>query len=185
MSYYLANMANEVNGVSGTLEVDARIYPLQAIYGAAYTFLDRVYIFLDGDPDGIINVRLKTKEGIAEDAFQVIRGEFQNELLNYALRVRISESNKKIREYIVGTALLGTAGDVTIYPADNNFETKSCGCDENNDSEISDMDDFWKDDPLGIAIPWEDKYLNQEEKETAKNEAIVRKEKEGGSSPEV
>jgi len=29
---------------------DSRLYPLEAVYGAAYVFLDRAYLRLDGNP---------------------------------------------------------------------------------------------------------------------------------------
>jgi len=30
--------------------VDSKLYPLEAVYGASYVFLDRAYLRLDGNP---------------------------------------------------------------------------------------------------------------------------------------
>src|SRR3989339_902529 len=63
-----------------------------------------------------------------------INGEFLNELLHCVYRINIAKNNKKIREYIVEKALFSA-----ISQSDNE-------------------DDLIFDDPLGIAIPWEEKY---------------------------
>lgn len=149
-------MLNAVNGQPPyeSLEVNGKIYPLEAIYGAVYVFLDRAYFFLEGDPEDRITINIKGKDGIAAEDLKTLKNELQNELVNYAFRVKISESNKKIREYIVGAALLGVTGEFDIHPANTNKEEKgSCECEQ----EIV-IDDVWADDPLGIAIPWEEKY---------------------------
>ena len=65
--------------------------------------------------------------------------DFLNELLNYSLRYQISKNNRKIREYIVGTALLSAMGGITKEESKENKED-------------------WQKDTLGIAIPWEEKY---------------------------
>ena len=41
------------------LTVNPKIYPLETVYSAAYTFLDKAYILLDGDPKKEIIVKLK------------------------------------------------------------------------------------------------------------------------------
>ena len=118
--------------------IDARVYPLEAIYGAAYVFLDRAYLRLDGNPKKEILVILKGKKELTEKQLGKLRDEFLNELLNYGLRYKISESNKKIREYVVGKALFPT-----MSPEIEGTEEK---------------DEDWQKDDLGIAVPWEEKY---------------------------
>jgi len=86
--------------------LDSKIYSLEAIYSTAYVFLDRSYVFLDGDPAKEIKVFLKGKTKLNKKQLQALNGEFCNELLNYLLRVKIAKRNKKIREFIVGTALV-------------------------------------------------------------------------------
>ena len=120
--------------------INTRIYSLAAVYQAAYLFLDRVYIFLDGDPEREIKVIMKGKkeqeEQKGEEGLAKIVGEFYNELLNQLLREKVSESNAKIREYIVSAAL---------YNAVPNEVDKIL-------KEVEAED--WQEDPLGIAKTW-------------------------------
>jgi len=120
------------------ITVDSNLYPLEAIYGASYAFLDKAYIRLSGDPKGKIIVQIKGKGGDNPKKLENLADDFTNELINYGLRSQISKNNKKIREYIVGTALLSALGEMS-------------------ESEGEAKED-WQKDALGIAVPWEDKY---------------------------
>ena len=125
-------------------------YPLEAVYGAAYVFLDKAYLFLDSQPAKKIEVSLKGKKKLTKKQLEDLKGEFLNELLNYTLRVNLAKSNRKIREYIVSQALISAVGE-----------------EPTQESEIS-----YQDDPLGIAIPWEEKYSK---KSTAKRRKSSKK----------
>lgn len=128
-----------------TFWLNSKIYPLEAIYSTAYVFIDRAYVYLDGDPIKEIIVFLKGKEKFNKKQLEELQGEFCNELLNYLLRVEIARHNQKVREYIVGTALVSSLGTGLLAP----------------DSELTALeveDSDWQKDPLGIAIPWEEKY---------------------------
>jgi His-Xaa-Ser system protein HxsD len=124
------------------ITVSSKIYPLEAVYGAAYVFLNRSYIFLDEDKEGKILITLKCKEKLDKKQLEDFGGEFYNELLNYSLRTKISKNNQKIREYIVGRALIGALGEEE--------EVKE----EEPEEEIEE----WKGDHLGLSIPWEKKF---------------------------
>ena len=120
--------------------VNAKLYSLEAIYGAAYVFIDKAYVFLDGNPEKEVFIQLKGKNSLTVKELKKLAGEFLNELLNSSLRFQISKNNSKIREYIVGAALFGASGETsqkTIEPT----EKKE-----------------WEEDLLGIAIPWEEKH---------------------------
>lgn len=117
--------------------LNPRLYSLEAIYGACYVFIDRAYIFLDGDPKKEIKIYIKAKRKIPLQMLEGLVGEFQNELLNYILRAKISKNTRKIREYIVGKALFSIPDSLP--------------------EEKEKIYDYQKD-PLGIAIPWEEKY---------------------------
>lgn len=119
------------------------IYPLKAVYGACYAFLDRAYIFLDGDPEKEIRVTMKAKGEPAESHLEAIVGEFSNELLNCALRNGIAKDNLKIREYIIGQALASTV-DIPKGQIPGLEDMPGADAD-------------FKEDPLGIAVPWEEK----------------------------
>jgi His-Xaa-Ser system protein HxsD len=127
-----------------TFWLNTKTYPLEAIYSAAYVFLDRAYIYLDGDPKKEIMVSLKGKTKLTKKGLENLVGEFHNELLNYLLRVEIAKRNQKIREYIVATALVSS---LPVESLTSSYQLPE---------EI--LKEDWKKDPLGIAVPWEEKY---------------------------
>lgn len=118
--------------------LDTKIYCLEAIYGAAGSFLDRAYIYLDGDPGKEIKVILKGRESLSGEKLKALEGEFYNELLNCLLRTEVARSNQKIREYVVASALVSGLPPALV------------------EAEKEDELD-WRQDPLGIAVPWEKK----------------------------
>lgn len=83
--------------------INPDIYPLEAVYGACYVFLDKAYIKLEGDPKKEIIVKIKPKKSFSENT---LVEEFYNELLNYVFYKSLSEKNQKIRESIIHRALI-------------------------------------------------------------------------------
>ncbi|MFA6285182.1 MAG: His-Xaa-Ser system protein HxsD [Parcubacteria group bacterium] len=138
-------------------QLSSRNYPLEAVHNTAYVFLDRAYIYLDGDPEKEIVVSLKGKDKLDKIQLEALRGEFLNELLNYLVRIQIAKQNKKIREFVVGSALIHGLG--TDLMSNENIDNGSTG--------------EWKSDPLGIAVPWEDKY--EKKGKPQKRKKIARK----------
>lgn len=119
-------------------EVDESIYTLDAVMGAAYLFLDRCYVFLDRPGDRRVQVVLRTKAAASEEELTALAGQFANELLNQALRKQISESNGRLREYIMARALFSADGPSTI------------------DRLLAELDaEEMADDALDIPVPWE------------------------------
>ncbi|MFH0891189.1 MAG: His-Xaa-Ser system protein HxsD [Candidatus Falkowbacteria bacterium] len=122
------------------IRLNAKLYPKEAIFGAAYVFIDRVYVFLDAPKPDVIDVSLESKSGASAKGMEKLRGEFQNELLNYVHRINLAKFNKKIREYIVERALYSSV------------------------EKESQLSEAVFDDPLGIAVPWEEKYGTESKK---------------------
>jgi His-Xaa-Ser system protein HxsD len=122
------------------VEFDESLYPKDAIYGAAYVFIDRCYVHLDRVGEGRIQVTLSAKKPGAD--VSALSGEFQNELLGQAWRRQIVEENRGLLESITTRALGGAAGPP--------------GLDELLAMDIGEATAF--DDPLGIAMSWEEKY---------------------------
>lgn len=139
------------------LEFDEGLYPKDAVYGAAYIFIDRCWVHLDRAGDKRIKVTLKGKSGAVDS--QALAGEFQNEILGQAWRRLITEENRQLIESITTRALGGAAGPP--------------GLDELLAMDIGDASAF--EDPLGIAMSWEEKY-------TKKKGATKPGEDEGGSA---
>lgn len=124
------------------LTVDDTIYPLEAVYGAAYVFIDRCYVLVERPSDGRYRVTLSSKQPEADAAaLRHLVGEFANELLACAFRHRITQDNRAVIEAVTKQALAGAMGPPSL--------------DELQEFDFSD-DAF--EDPLGIASSWEEKY---------------------------
>ena len=117
--------------------VDRTLYPLDSIYGAAYAFVDRCYVRLDAPDERSVQMELRGRESLGETALQALAGEFGNELLAHAWRHRIMEKNRSSIEAVTLQALAGATGGASP-------------------SDMDDDDAF--DDPLGIAVPWEERH---------------------------
>ena len=146
---YSSNIEIKDNQI--TVIVNPKIYPLETVYSAAYVFMDRAYIVLDGDPEKEILVKMKLKE---EGSLENMGNEFNNELLNYADYLSRAKETKKLREMFLQRAII--TNDVSITEPD--FE---------DDTDFEDLDsdeDEYLEDPEGIAIPWEEKYGKDENK---------------------
>jgi len=138
-------MNQDANPLDVVLELEEGLYSLDAIYGTAYVFIDRCYVLLDRPSPGRISVRLRPKAGTAATADDLM-GEFENELLGQAWRRLLVEENRKLVETVTTHALAGAAGPP--------------GLDDLLDMDIDDQAAF--DDPLGIAVSWEDKYKKRD-----------------------
>jgi His-Xaa-Ser system protein HxsD len=131
------------------LELDEELYPRDAVYGAAYVFIERCYLHLERAADKRVRVRLRPKAGAAALDWA---GEFQNEALAQAYRRRLAAEHHVLIEVITARAIAGAAGPP--------------GLDDLLAMEIGDETAF--EDPLGIAMSWEEKYTK---KKAAKAEA--------------
>ena len=132
---------------SVTLTVDAGLYPLEAVYGAAYIFIDRCFVLLDRPTAGQIAVTLADKKGVADaETLRRMAGEFANELLTQAWRQKIVEENRVLLEAVTTQALAGALA--TGAPAEPSLD----------DLANFDFSEEAFDDPLGIAMSWEEKY---------------------------
>ena len=123
------------------LEFDEGLYPKDAIYGASYIFIDRCYVHLDRPAAGRVSVRLALKPGVSRELDE-LAGEFENELLGQSWRRMIIEENRQLIEQVTTQALAGAAGPP--------------GLDDLLETSIDDETAF--EDPLGIAMSWEEKY---------------------------
>ncbi len=127
---------------SVSLTLDSTLYPLQAIYGAAYIFIDRCFVFLDRPEEGKVRVVLAARESVEnEQALRSLIGEFANELLSCSWRHQITEDNRTTIETVTMQAIAGAMGEPSL-----------------DDLANFDFTDEALDDPLGIAQSWEEKH---------------------------
>lgn len=124
--------------------VNPKIFPLEILYAAGYVFLDRAYVVLDGDPDKELEVYLRSKKKKID--LEILGRDFNNELISYSAYKVQSEFNKDITEEVVKKSL------------------------DTNSQEVFMEDDSedYLDDPLEIAVPWEEKNKKKEDKDSKK-----------------
>lgn len=135
-------VAHDLTDAAVQLQLDAGLYPLQAIYGAAYIFIDRCYVFLERPQPDQVRVVLTAKGGQADaGALRALVGEFANELLGCAWRHQITLDNRVLLETVTMQAIAGAMGQPSL-----------------DDLASFDFSDQGFDDPLGIALSWEEKH---------------------------
>jgi His-Xaa-Ser system protein HxsD len=122
-----------------TMDVAESLFTIDAIYGTAYLFVDRCWLFMTRPSDGVVGVNLKTKEDTDEAGLEALAGEFANELLNQAIRVQIADSTSTLREYTMARAFFTTPVQSSI------------------DALLAELDaEELEEDDLEISVPWED-----------------------------
>lgn len=135
---------------SVSIKLDSTVYPLQAIYGAAFVFIDRCYVFVDKPAEAEFRVTLTAKGGVdEEEALAHLVGEFANELLACAWRHQITQDNRVLIETVTMQAVGGAMGPPSLDElAEFDFSEEAF------------------EDPLGIAQSWEEKYTKKDSPET-------------------
>lgn len=127
---------------SVSMKLDAELYPLQAVYGASYVFLDRCFVFLDRPEPSQYRVTLTAKQAVDEaEALRQLVGDFANELLSCAWRHQVTQDNRVAIETVTVQAIAGAMGEPSL-----------------DDLADFDFTDEALDDPLGIAQSWEEKH---------------------------
>jgi len=154
------------------VEVDERLYPAEAVQAAAYAFTERAYARVEPSGEGRLLIVLEFKPGTAPAVREATAGEFRNELLHQALRLKVSDANRKIREFIVTKALV-SAQPVERAPAGAASDEAGSECPEcvpapaPVDAELEkEIDRLLAEieggdaaaDPLGVAVAWEEKF---------------------------
>src|SRR5689334_22873717 len=123
-----------------SFEVDESVYPLEAIYGASYLFVDRCFVFLSRPRERAVGVRLTSRGAATAAELDALAGEFGNELLSQATRLRLSQATARIREYYTAAALRAAAAAPSVDDLLAELDAEELG-----------------DDPLDIVVPWDEK----------------------------
>lgn len=136
-----------------SFDIDESLYPLEAIYGACYVFIDRCFIYLSRPKDAEVRVQLTTRAAATEADLDLLAGEFANELLSQVTRLRLSQATTRIREYYTAAALRAATSAPSIDELLAELESEEL-----------------LEDPLEIMVPWEEKYGEQQGEPPAKKE---------------
>lgn len=150
-----------------TLVVDESVYPLDAVYGATYTFIDRCYVLLDRVAPMKLRVSLTPKHDDGADALRAYVGELQNELLSCAWRGQIVRENRAVIEAVTLRAVSGAMGPPSL--------------DELEDFDFSE-EPF--EDPLGIGLSWEEKYKKKDKASEGAEGAVAGPEDDAAAEAE-
>jgi len=133
--------------------VDESVYPLEAVYGACYLFVEKCFVYLSRAKPGVVKVRLTSREPATPAELDALAGEFANELLSQATRLRLAQATARIREYYAAAALRAAASAPSIDDLLAELESEELG-----------------EDPLQIMVPWEEKHgAKQDETEPKKD----------------
>jgi His-Xaa-Ser system protein HxsD len=121
------------------LDLDATVFPRDAVYGAAFTFIDRCYVRLDQPAPGRLAIVLRPKAAGSLEG-EALAAEAQAELRAQAFRVRLAEDGRELTAAIVSGAFGAAVGPGAASIDD-----------------LASDDAIALDDPLGIALQWEEK----------------------------
>lgn len=142
---------------SAQLVADTQVFSLEVIRRAAFGLVEHNYLFLEWVDDAHLAVTISPKQvPTSAELLKRIVGELGNELLNQSLRDQLMADTRQLRELIVGRTLYAASGEAY---QDIGFDL---GFPE---------DDDFLDDPLGIAVPWEEKYGADDSSEPSSNDS--------------
>jgi His-Xaa-Ser system protein HxsD len=127
-----------------SFEVDETVYPLEAIYGACYLFLEKCFVYLSRPNAAAVEVRLTSREPATPAELDTLAGEFANELLSQVTRLRLAQATVRIREYYTAAALRAAAAAPSVDDLLAELESEAL-----------------LEDPLEIMVPWEEKHGGQ------------------------
>lgn len=118
------------------LKLNPKVYPLSSVYSAAYVFLDRAYILLDGDPEKEILVSMIAKE---EEDIEKLSLEFMNELINYNNYSQNLKSNQETIKLIIEKALFSANPALMEETEEKEIQELIDEFDNEEDEEIKDI----------------------------------------------
>lgn len=118
-------------------EVDEQRVPVPALLHAAYRFIDRCYVAVQAAGESALRVTLVARDEVADDrAWATLVDEFEDQVAGEVLVQQVEASNIGTMEFVLAQALAHT-GD----PG---------GAAGRSDDAL--------DDPLGIALSWEQRH---------------------------
>lgn len=88
------------------LTLDGKVYALQAVQKAAYRFIDRCAVLIECESDNII-CRITVDQKFAETSGAIV-ADFQKELIDQQLRLKIKDETADVRNLILALAFSKT-----------------------------------------------------------------------------
>ena len=119
-------------------QIKKELYPIKALYRAAYLFLDDYYVGMDCDKEHYVVIFSgKEKRADCDDI-----GRFQNELLAQSIKCIADQDTKQIRELIVTRALYSAF--IPEEKTDENEETQNT--EPEDDYDLDEIAKAWYDE---------------------------------------
>lgn len=147
-------IAVQTDGAATVIVAHKSLYPEDVLFGTAFAFLDRAWIHLDVLDDDRTRVELTPRPGYDGST---LAGEFKNELVTQAVRLKLAKETSDVRTMIVGRAIAEAVPTESDASRDDRIEPELPPEVAKILAEEEDTLDFL-DDPLGIAVPWEERY---------------------------
>lgn len=158
-----------------TIKLNPQFYPIEVIYSASYVLLEKAYFKFDGDPKKEVEVTIIPKKGYEGEE---VSREFNDELINYLEYRNNYERNKDLRHIILQKAIgVGQTGKQQTPASSNeeaNFKSGENETEEIDEEDLFDSSDddlsHLDEDPQDIAVPWEEKYSQENNSESSGTE---------------
>lgn len=136
-------------------EIDKDIFGRSALLRSGFSVTGRCYVSIETASNQNWEVVLKSRDECSEEEMERLEGEFRNALITESYRDTLLETSRAVKEMIVAKALFSAEGAGfksvdSMGSADNQTDDEFAFIDEELDNYL--------DDPLGIAIPWEEKH---------------------------
>ncbi len=142
------------------LKLDEAAFPRDAVYAAAFSFIDRCYVRLDRVEGGQLGVELRGKGGPFDG--EATMAELRNELFAQSFRWRLADSGRDVTATITAAAFgSGYDGGAETPPNPPDVPGHEGGAPP-DDALLADLAAAPFDDPLGIALSWEQKHAAED-----------------------
>lgn len=153
----------KIDGDFVVVELSDEVYDLDVIYSASYQLLDDCYVVIDKKTDSRFEVMisLQKSEDINDMNLRNKAKEFYNSLIDCKY-YQINTASKETTRSLVLAKSLNYQIDENCNVAASNPNNLKEAQDEFTDEDFDD-EDFEFDDPEGIAIPWEEKYSDNDD----------------------
>ena len=133
-----------------SFEITQSAFAQSVVLRACHTCLGRFVVSLDEGAAGMWKITLKPKPGVSAEEAGQAEDDFRNALINEALRDSLMEHARNFKEMIVAQALFGVDPEPLPEGPAAAFSPEDLALDDKNLDFLA--------DPLGIAVPWEEKF---------------------------